>query len=64
MELQILMINKVNNVFILTRHDSHFGLVKSALTNKNVFVEKPLVIDRVQLEKVIEIYNKNNSNLW
>ena len=34
-----------NNVFILTRHDSHFGLVKKfLLTNKNVFVEKPLVM--------------------
>ena len=40
-------------VFVLTRHDSHAAYVKGALERgKNVFVEKPLAVNREQLEMV------------
>lgn len=54
-----------DNVFILTRHDSHFELVKKfLLINKNVFVEKPLAINKQQLNQINQIYKENNSNLF
>jgi predicted dehydrogenase/threonine dehydrogenase-like Zn-dependent dehydrogenase len=44
-------------VFILTRHDSHAVHVKSALQRgKKVFVEKPLAVNREQLEMVRTVY--------
>ncbi len=44
-------------VFILTRHNSHAGYVRSALDQgKPVFVEKPLAINREQLEMVRTAY--------
>jgi predicted dehydrogenase/threonine dehydrogenase-like Zn-dependent dehydrogenase len=49
----------VDAVFILTRHNSHAAYVKSALERgKYVFVEKPLAIDREQLEMVRTAYAK------
>src|SRR3984957_10203211 len=43
----------VDAVFILTRHNSHAAYVASALVRgKSVFVEKPLAINREQLETV------------
>ncbi len=46
-------------VFILTRHNSHAAYVKGALERgKCVFVEKPLAIDREQLEMVRTAYAK------
>jgi predicted dehydrogenase len=43
----------VDLVFICTRHDLHAPLVKRALdAGKHVFVEKPLAVDRQQLEAV------------
>ena len=60
------LINKeFDNVFILTRHDSHFELAKKfLLLNKNVFIEKPLVVDKKQLNQIHEIYRENDSNLF
>src|ERR1700722_14539551 len=47
----------VDAVFILTRHNSHASYVKNALERgKCVFVEKPLAIDREQLEMVRTAY--------
>jgi predicted dehydrogenase/threonine dehydrogenase-like Zn-dependent dehydrogenase len=47
----------VDAVFILTRHNSHAAYVKSALERgKSVFVEKPLAINREQLEMVRTAY--------
>ena len=44
-------------VFILTRHNSHAAYVESALKrDKCVFVEKPLAINREQLEMVRTAY--------
>lgn len=49
----------VDGVFILTRHNSHAGYVKAALEKgKCVFVEKPLAINREQLEMVRTAYEK------
>jgi predicted dehydrogenase/threonine dehydrogenase-like Zn-dependent dehydrogenase len=46
-------------VFILTRHNSHAAFVKSALDRgKPVFVEKPLAIDREQLQIVRTAYEQ------
>ena len=43
----------INTVAILTRHDTHADLVIKALkAGKNVFVEKPLAINSVQLSAI------------
>jgi len=43
----------LNTVAILTRHDTHAGLVVKALqAGKHVFVEKPLAIDEAGLEAI------------
>jgi len=44
-------------VFILTRHDSHADLAAQALAaGKHVFVEKPLALNRTQLQKVASAF--------
>ncbi len=54
----------INTVAILTRHDTHADLVIKALkAGKNVFVEKPLAINRVQLSAVIKQLKNNQSLL-
>ncbi len=52
---QLLNDPKINTVAILTRHNTHAELVLKALqAGKNVFVEKPLAINREQLSAVSE----------
>ncbi len=52
----ILSSNKINTVFIATRHDSHADYVLKALkAGKNVFVEKPLCLTIQELEKISEL---------
>ncbi|MBV7562421.1 bi-domain-containing oxidoreductase [Pseudomonas sp. sia0905] len=47
----------INTVAIVTRHDSHAGLVCQALkAGKNVFVEKPLAITQPELDEVKATY--------
>jgi polar amino acid transport system substrate-binding protein len=47
----------VDGVFILTRHSSHAAYVESALeAGKCIFVEKPLAVNREQLEAVQTAY--------
>lgn len=54
-ENEILGNQDINTVFIATRHDSHADYVIKALkAGKNVFVEKPLCINKVELENIIE----------
>ena len=54
----------VNTVFIATRHDSHARFVIDALThNKNVFVEKPLCLNRQELETIRQLYESKNVKL-
>ena len=53
---QILTDGPINTVFIATRHDTHAGFAVAALeAGKNVFVEKPLAIQRAELARVVEI---------
>ena len=54
---------EVDLIMICTRHDSHAELViKSLLSGKNVFVEKPLAISQTELNKIKFFYEENNSN--
>jgi predicted dehydrogenase/threonine dehydrogenase-like Zn-dependent dehydrogenase len=54
----------INAVAILTRHDSHAGLVVKALkAGKHVFVEKPLAINHAQLLAVRKQLKVNNQAL-
>ena len=47
----------VDSVFILTRHDTHSAQTAQALrAGKPVFVEKPLAIDREQLNELQQVY--------
>lgn len=49
----VLSDDKINTVVIATRHNSHARLVVSALrAGKHVFVEKPLALNREQLDLV------------
>ncbi|MFC1596910.1 bi-domain-containing oxidoreductase [Planctomycetota bacterium] len=46
--------DRINTVFIATRHDSHARYVLKAIrARKHVFVEKPLAINAAQLEEVM-----------
>lgn len=52
----ILKDNKINTVFILTRHNEHAKICIEALkANKNVFIEKPLAITDVELKEIKKI---------
>jgi len=47
----------INTIVIATRHDQHYDQVKRALlSGKNIFVEKPLVMNIDQLNEIEEIY--------
>ncbi len=51
--------DSIDSVVIATRHDTHAKYTVSALkAGKNVFVEKPLAIDRAQMEAVAAAYEK------
>ncbi len=57
---QILNDPEINTVFITTRHDLHSKMVIEALSaGKNVHVEKPLCLNREELVRVKEAYEKN-----
>lgn len=48
----------INAVVITTRHDSHAHLTAAALkAGKNVLVEKPLAMDRAQLQSIVDARN-------
>ena len=45
--------NKINTLFIATRHDSHAEYVLKGLRNeKHVFVEKPLCLTKIELKEI------------
>ena len=61
---QILDDNSINTVAILTRHDSHAGLVIRALqAHKHVFVEKPLAVTPQQLTDIEESISMLSSHI-
>jgi predicted dehydrogenase/threonine dehydrogenase-like Zn-dependent dehydrogenase len=48
---------EINSVFITTRHDTHARMVIEALgAGKHVFVEKPLCLNRAELEAIKSAY--------
>jgi predicted dehydrogenase/threonine dehydrogenase-like Zn-dependent dehydrogenase len=48
----------VNTVVIATRHNLHARQVTSALASrKHVFCEKPLCLNEIELDKIVEAYN-------
>jgi len=54
--------DKINTVFIATRHDSHASYVIKALkAGKHIFVEKPLCITESQLNEIADIYSTINN---
>lgn len=56
-EQDILSDDKINTIFIATRHDSHAGYVLKALrAEKHVFVEKPLCLGETELEEIRSLY--------
>ena len=55
---------EVDLVLITTRHNSHAALAIEALRNgKNVFIEKPLALNKEELEKVIEVYKQSGKTI-
>ena len=56
---EILNDDKINTLFISTRHDSHAELVIKALAvKKNVFVEKPLALTLSDLNSIADKYTE------
>ena len=56
---EILQDQEVNLVFVASRHDSHARYVTEALhAGKNVFVEKPLALNRDELESILEAHTE------
>jgi predicted dehydrogenase/threonine dehydrogenase-like Zn-dependent dehydrogenase len=56
---ELLLDAEIDAVFIASRHESHAEyVVRALLSGKATFVEKPLAIDRLQLEKICETYNE------
>jgi len=54
---------EMNAVFIASRHQSHAAYVVAALRQgKAVFVEKPLAVDRPQLELIQQVYGESARN--
>ena len=50
-----------NTVIIATRHDSHANLLIKALEKgKNVFVEKPLCLNKNELKKIKKVYKEQS----
>jgi predicted dehydrogenase/threonine dehydrogenase-like Zn-dependent dehydrogenase len=59
----VLKDDKVNTIFIATRHNSHAEYVLKALkTSKSIFVEKPLAMSVEELEDIRQEYEKQNSS--
>jgi predicted dehydrogenase/threonine dehydrogenase-like Zn-dependent dehydrogenase len=55
---------EVDLVLITTRHNSHAALAIEALRNgKNVFIEKPLALNKEELDKIIEVYKQSGKTI-
>ncbi len=51
--------DKINFVFILSRHDSHAKfLIKSLQMDKNVYCEKPLCLTEIELNEIVKNIGK------
>jgi len=60
---EIINDSEVDLVLITTRHDQHALMVIESLEkNKNVFVEKPLALNNIQLNDIIKAYGESNKS--
>lgn len=60
----ILNDNDIDLVMVTTRHNSHASLVVQALDHgKHVFVEKPLALNLVELDQIIEAIEKSKKTV-
>lgn len=60
----IFLSDKINTVFIASRHDTHADYVLQGLRNKkNVFVEKPLCLNEDELKAIANEYIKSGVHL-
>lgn len=60
---QIIEDNKINTVFITTRHNLHTENILKAIKNdKNIFVEKPLAMNEDELNEIKIAYNNAKIN--
>lgn len=61
----LLTLDDVGTVFVLSRHDSHAELTAAALrAGRNVFVEKPLALTRAELDDVLDAVGESDGHLW
>jgi polar amino acid transport system substrate-binding protein len=61
---EILADNDINTVFVATHHDTHARFVQEALKHgKHVFVEKPLSINRSELQELSEQYRESSNRV-
>jgi predicted dehydrogenase/threonine dehydrogenase-like Zn-dependent dehydrogenase len=62
--VEVIADDEVNLIVIATRHDSHANLAREALEHgRNVFVEKPLALNREELDHVLEAANQSTGQL-
>ena len=61
---EILSDQSVDLVIITTRHNSHYEIVRdSLLSDKNVFVEKPLCLNKSELDELIKLYSTKDNKV-
>jgi predicted dehydrogenase/threonine dehydrogenase-like Zn-dependent dehydrogenase len=61
----IIRSSKNNTVFITTKHDSHSSMIVEAIkSNKNIYVEKPIAINRNQFDNILEELNEDYSSIF
>ncbi len=62
--LEILKDEEVDLVLVTTQHHMHAKMTIEAINSgKNVFVEKPLALNKNELNEIIKAYNANNVNI-
>lgn len=62
---EILLNKNVEYVFIITPEETHFTIAKECLENKkNIFVEKPLCLKKVEAKELHQIAQKNNLKIY
>lgn len=55
---------KINTVFVTTRHNSHANLVLKSLQNKkHVYVEKPLCLNLEELREIVQEWKLNDTDV-